>query len=393
MAPSYERILAVKLADLGDLLAVTPALQALRAAHPSARIDLLVPPSSASLLEGAPFLDRIVSYNKYLFDSLHGLLSPGAVISALGLLLRLRRERYDALVLFHHFATRWGSIKFRALALAAGSPVRAGLDNGRGGFLTLHALDRGFGTAHEVDYWLAVAKLLGASTETAWRPFVPISEAHRAEALRLIDSTGNSHAMRSAPLVAVHPGAGRYSLARIWPTERFAQVARALVDAYDAEVVVVGGPDEVELAFSLESQVDRPGSVRVLAGRASIHVTAAVLEQCDLFVGNDSGPMHLAAAVGTPVVAVFGPSNWAAWGPYVPPDEPSPHAVVRRDLPCMPCFYRAHSLGLREGCGPRPCLTGLAADPVLAACMAALEGLQPQAGRNNGKAATSTLTR
>ena len=391
MAPSYKRILAVKLADLGDLLSVTPALQALREAHPAARIDLLVPPSSAGLLEGSPFLDRIVTYDKYQFDNLRGLISPLAVLSALGLLVRLRLERYDALALFHHFATRWGSIKFRALALAAGSPVRAGLDNGRGGFLTLHALDRGFGARHEVEYWLAVAGLLGADSGAGWRPSVPISEEHRAEAARLLQPICNRHDMHSAPLLACHPGAGRYSPARIWPTDRFAEVARSLVDSRGADIVVVGGPDEVELAADLEKQVERPGKVHVFAGRTSIHVTAALIERCDLFVGNDSGPMHLAAAVGTPVVAVFGPSNWDAWGPYVPAGEPSPHTVVRRDLPCMPCFYRAHSLGLREGCGPRPCLTGLGADPVLAACLAALDRLEP--GRNNGRTATHTLTR
>lgn len=388
MAPSYRRILAVKQADLGDLLAVTPALQALREAHPAARIDLLVPPSSADLLDGAPFLDRIITYNKYIFDSLRGLLSPSGVLSALRLLARLRMERYDALALFHHFATRWGSIKFRALALAVGAPVIAGLDNGRGGFLTLHALDRGFGAAHEVEYWLAVAGLLGADAGRGWRPSVPISEAQRAEADLLLQGIGNHHASHPAPLVAIHPGAGRYSLARIWPAERFAEVARALVDAHGADIIVTGGPDEVEIAAALEALVARPGRVHVLAGRTSIHVTAALIERCDLFVGNDSGPMHLAAAVGTPVVAVFGPSNWAAWGPYVPDDEPSPHTVVRRDLPCMPCFYRAHSLGLREGCGPRPCLTKLGTDPVVAACVAVLDRLQP--GRNNGRATASS---
>jgi lipopolysaccharide heptosyltransferase II len=391
MAQTYRHILAIKLADLGDLLAATPALQALRAAHPEARIDLLVPPTSASLLEGAPYLDRILTYDKYLFDSLRGLLSPAAVLSALGFLVRLRRQRYDALVVFHHFTTRWGSIKFRALALAAGSPVRAGLDNGRGGFLTLHAIDRGFGAAHEADYWLAVAGLLGADPRAGWQPSVPLSDEHRAEASRLLQGIGNRHAMHDTALVALHPGAGRYSLARMWPNERFAEVARALVDLHNADVLVVGGPDEVELAAEVVVQIERPGRIHTFAGRTSIHETAALIERCDLFVGNDSGPMHLAAAVGTPVVAVFGPSNWAAWGPYVPPDENSPHTIVRRDLPCMPCFYRAHSLGLRDGCGPRPCLTVLAADPVLTACTAALDRLRP--GRNNGKAAAPTLTR
>jgi heptosyltransferase-2 len=202
---------------------------------------------------------------------------------------------------------------------------------------------------------------------------------------------GNRHAIVGTPLVAMHPGAGRYSPARIWPAERFAEVARALIDSRGADVVVVGGPDEVGLAAELGKQVKRPGRVHVFAGRTSVHVTAALIEMCDLFVGNDSGPMHIAAAVGTPVVAVFGSSNWAAWGPYVPEDEPSPHTIVRRDLPCMPCFYRAHSLGLRHGCGPRPCLTGLGADPVLVACLATLDRAEP--GRNNGRSATHTLTR
>jgi heptosyltransferase-2 len=105
-----------------------------------------------------------------------------------------------------------------------------------------------------------------------------------------------------------------------------------------------------------------------LAGRTNIHETAALLERCDLFVGNDSGPMHIAALMGVPVVAIFGPSNSRAWGPYTPPMEQSKHRIVALDLPCMPCFYRHHSLGLREGCGPRPCLTQLPASAVLAAC-------------------------
>jgi ADP-heptose:LPS heptosyltransferase len=129
----------------------------------------------------------------------------------------------------------------------------------------------------------------------------------------------------------------------------------------------VGGPDEVDSAAKLESLIGE-GVVLNLAGRTGIHETAAVLERCDLFVGNDSGPMHIAAAMGVPVVAIFGPSNSQAWGPYTPPLEDSKHRIVSRDLPCMPCFYRHHSLGLREGCGPRPCLTGLSASAVLTAC-------------------------
>jgi heptosyltransferase-2 len=95
--------------------------------------------------------------------------------------------------------------------------------------------------------------------------------------------------------------------------------------------------------------------------------------------------MHIAAAVGTTVVAIFGPSNTHAWGPYTPPGHPSKHQVVSRDLPCVPCFYRGHSLGLREGCGTRPCLTRLSPEPVLEACHRALRAeLSVTRGRGSG---------
>src|SRR3712207_2093949 len=96
-----KRILAVKLADLGDLLAITPALQALRAAHPAARIDLLAPPSSAHLLRGAEYLDEVRTFDKFAFDSLKGLINVKSVSGTLRFLLGLRMSRYDVLLIFH----------------------------------------------------------------------------------------------------------------------------------------------------------------------------------------------------------------------------------------------------------------------------------------------------
>ncbi|MDQ6694902.1 MAG: glycosyltransferase family 9 protein [Chloroflexota bacterium] len=363
---TYKRILAVKLADLGDLLTTTPALQALRAAHPSAQIDLLVPPSSAHLLRGVPYLDNILSFDKFAFDSLRGMLDIAKLAHTLRFLIRLRLARYDAIALFHHFTTPWGMLKFDLLLLASGARTRAGLDNGRGHALTLRIEDRGFGAMHEADYWLRVASLLGANRKAGWRPHVPISQADRQVAARLLGENIRQ------PVVAMHAGAGAYSRARIWPVERFAEVARGLVASHDARIVIVGGPGEEEGAGVLEGLIGRTHTLS-LAGHTSIHETAAVLERCDLFVGNDSGPMHLAAAVGTPVVAIFGPSNSHAWGPYTPPGQESPHTVVARDLPCMPCFYRGHSLGLKDGCGTRPCLIGLLAGPVLSSCRQTLD--------------------
>lgn len=366
---SPKRILAVKLADLGDLLSITPALQALRAAHPRARIDLFVPPSSAHLLEESDFIDGIITFDKFAFDSLRGLLDVRGVVRTFAFLTKLRVARYDTLVIFHHFTTQWGTVKYRALSLASGSRTRAGLDNGRGSFLTHKSPDRGFGAMHEVDYWLNVAALIGGNAQADWKPRLPISECHKEKAAELLKGFGTDHA---GPLVAIHPGAGAYSLARIWPVEGFAGVASGLIKSHGAAIIVLGGPDEVEIASTLTQMIGDEAQVLNLAGRTGIHETAAIIEQCDLFVGNDSGPMHIAATMRTPVVAVFGPSNGQAWGPYTPPDMESIHTVVSRDLPCQPCFYRAYSLGLREGCGPRPCLTGLNHKQVLDACIESL---------------------
>lgn len=107
--------------------------------------------------------------------------------------------------------------------------------------------------------------------------------------------------------------------------------------------------------------------VRSLAGKGKIQVTAAALELADLFIGNDAGPMHLATAVGVPTVAIFGLSNSDAWGPYTGNKPGRKAIVVKQDLPCMPCFYRGHELGLQEGCATRDCLATLGVDPVAVA--------------------------
>ena len=132
--PAFKRILAVKLADLGDLLTITPALQALHDAHPDAQIDLLTTPASARLLLDAPYIGDIIAFDKFPFDSLRSMLNPSGAFDTLRLLLRLRLSRYDAIAIFHHFTGRWGAVKFAVLALAGGARARAGWTMGVGGF-------------------------------------------------------------------------------------------------------------------------------------------------------------------------------------------------------------------------------------------------------------------
>jgi ADP-heptose:LPS heptosyltransferase len=343
----FRRILVVKLAGIGDLLTSFPALEALRGHYPHAEITALVTPQSASILDGTGLVDRVIELDKYVFDTTDGFTDARSLRGLARLAREIRGRAFDAVVLFHHLVTPAGIMKYALLSLASGAKVRAGLDDGRGWFLNFGARDRGFGAVHEVDYWLEVVALLGATNE---HPRVKIAWGEEEErfADRVWAEMGLSRGER---VVAIHPGAGSYSPARRWHPERFSAVATALAE--DGLVpMVVAGPEEEELARSVMDGIPT-GSLLLRGTRTPKHL-AAVLARCRLFVGNDSGVMHVAAAAGLPVVAVFGPSNHRAWGPYDPDGVSS--AVVRVGLQCSPCLYRGQSLGLRNGCGDTQCL-------------------------------------
>ncbi|MGH2514500.1 MAG: glycosyltransferase family 9 protein [Ktedonobacterales bacterium] len=387
---TQPRILVVKLASLGDVLLATPALRALRRRYPAALLDVLTTGASAELLRASPLVDHVYTLDKYAFDTPGDLLRrPWRLLQPVPLLAALRRNDYTAVLLLHHLTLAFGRLKYRALLAALHPRCTVGLDNGYGGFLDVRVPDLGFGDRHEAEYARAVAEAVDATLPARERG-VRLADLGWAEVAHQPDTM--------VPLVALHPGSGGYSLARRWPAERYAELAGALHHDTGARVVLVGGADERELheriLGELRAQQAMPlpgttwqaasaqGTIEWATSEAGQHAPrelARRLGECAVFVGNDSFPMHLAAAVGTPVVAIFGPSNARAWGPYVP-DAPRRAVVVRRlDVPCSPCFYRGHALGTPEGCPARPCLTGLEMEPVLRATYRLLEASRADA--------------
>ncbi len=386
-----RRILVMMLGDVGDLLLSTPALRRLRDIYPQAHVTALTKPATAAVLDRSGLVDAFLPVDKHVFDRPTSLLKPAVALGLLRFVWDLRRRRFDAVVLFHHLVTVWGTVKFAGLALATGAPIRAGLDNGRGFFLTHRARDLGFDAAQEAEYWLRVVDAMvpsppnslslkgrGGATcppSPAHRerglggegivPTFVVSDAAQAEADALLRGVG---VQPDGPLLAIHPGSGAYNVARRWFPDRFATVADELAVRHGLRVVLLGGPDERDLAGAVIAAMRVPAVN--LAGYTSLEQLGGVLRRCALLIGNDAGVAHLAAAVGTPVVAVFGPSNHHTWRPL------GRSLVVRAapELPCMPCFNRGFSRGYPQGCPPRYCLQEVTPPMVVAAAERLLRG-------------------
>ena len=364
--PENAQILIIKMAGIGDLLLATPALRALRETYPHAHIDLLVTPDSAGILNGWQVIDRIIVLDKYLFDYPQQFLTrPHNLLRLKPLWRDLRDGHYDAVLLLHHLTLPFGRLKHQLLLRATGAQWRVGLDNGHGWFLNVRVKDNGFGAMHEAEYYLAVAGAVGAKTKDK-RLVVPLSEADHRQAWQLLYEHETPQNIRH-PIIAMHPGSGGYSTARRWAPERFAQLADTLYSGVGGQLLLLGGPEEAELHQHIIDMMHSEMSVRSMAGRGSIKVTAALLEQVDLFIGNDSALVHLAVAAGTPTVAIFGLTNAQAWGPFADEKAGQQALIVRLNLPCMPCFYRGHDLGTPEGCATRDCLALLGVDPIATA--------------------------
>lgn len=342
-AAAPRRILCFRLERVGDLLMTGPALAELRALLPGASIDLVVGSWNRAVAAALPGIDRVETLDaEWLSRDEPTGLSPLALALQAA---RWRSRRYDLAINFEP------DIRTNLAIAAAGARRTVGFRSGGGGALLDVALDYD-PTAHTVDnarrlVHVAVGRQPEGPVEWALR----IPEASGAEARRLLASA-------TGLKIGMHVSGGR--AIKQWPETRFRELAEQLVRDRSASIVLTGTPGERAQLEVVRAALP-PGRVVDLSGDVDLLTAAAVIAQLDLFVTGDTGPMHLANAVGTPIVAVFGPSDPRRYAPRGRRDT-----VVRIDLPCSPC--NRIRLPPERCVGHTPdCLSGVEVAQVLAA--------------------------
>lgn len=323
-----RRICIVKPSALGDVVQALPLLPVLRERFPAARIAWVIDSALAELLEGHPHLHEAIPFQR-----------RGSYRESLRLLSRLRAERFDLVFDLQ------GLLRTAVMTWATRAPVRVGLETAREGArlacnCTLPDSSR-LVPAH-ARYW-RVAEALGLG-ELRAETVVAMGQEDRVWAARLVRQTGR-------PVLAVHPGA-RWATKR-YPVEKLAAVVSRAARLYDLAVLILGSPAETKLGQHLQQLLRRfLPAMRVcnLTGQTSLKQLAALLAEASLVISNDSGPMHLAAGLGTPVVGLFTCTSPVLSGP-----PGSQHELVSTRLPCAAsyskrCPYagRAHMACMEE---------------------------------------------
>ena len=314
-------ILIVKLSAIGDVVHTLPSLSALRKLYPAAHITWVIEEAASDLIKDHPYLDRvIISHRKrWLNDLKKG--HVGKTIADIRSFIKAIRERsYDLVIDFH------GLLKSAVIVFLSGGRRRLGYDSMQelSGLFLNEKIPEDMGK-HAVLRYLDLLRYLGADIGEA-EFLIPIQQENRE---KVEDILKTNHIGRKDDFVVVSPIA--FWETKLWEEEKFARLCDLITEELKVRVILTGS--ECESIRRIQSLMTLPSLN--LAGRTTLRDLAYLYQLAAVLVTTDSGPMHLAAAVGTPVIALFGASDPARTGPYG-----EGHTVIQKGLPCSPCFLK-----------------------------------------------------
>ena len=307
--PRGGRVLVVRLSALGDVIFALETVAALRAERPDVAVDFLVEERFAALLRDNPQIDRVLFYPRRRW-----LRIPGAIRA-------LRQRRYDVVLDVHGIQKSAFQVWLARASTKVGPAAPGSREGAAFAYRTAVAMPTPL--PHRAD----IGHRLLASIGLSGRPVPPVLPVQPAPPTFFDGLVG--------PRVFLHPGTSAFAAFKRWPADRFAELARRL-RARGIAVLVGFGPGEEELAKPILTAA--PGSRAVDGGALGLLGLAGVMQQCDVVVAADTGPLHLGAAVGARCVALFGPKNEARYGPRAHGDVT--HEILFHDVPCRPCTRR-----------------------------------------------------
>ena len=306
---------------IGDAVMTVPAVQAIRKSYPEAHISLLAKPWVSEIFQENPDIDETILYEE----------SHDSIIGKFRLASKLRKEKFDKAILLQN------AFDAALIARLAGIPERIAYKRDGRGFLLTDAIpvNEEVQAQHQVYYYLDLLKSIGLQAGDP-QPYIFLSDDERQWAR---DFLRPHFAEENSPLIGINPGA-TYGSAKRWPAERFAAVISSIIKELKGRVVVFGSEKETDIAEEILNNLGTPdpkllSQILNMSGKTSLRELAAMIAECDVFVTNDSGPMHMAAALHVPVAAIFGSTDWKATGPFG-----EGHKIITKNVPCSPCMKR-----------------------------------------------------
>jgi len=317
---------------MGDVLLSTPVIRSLRKSHPHAHITMVVNKGTEEVIQHNPDINKIIALDRERLKATNLWKRLQANVEYIR---EVRRHRYDLVL------DLTGGDRSAILSLLTKAPIRLGLEvknptfsiNSRFKNICYTAtIKPKFKTLHAIDYHLSMIEFLGLEpVKDGLEIFIPQSDKAFVENWLRQQGIGSN-----ISYVAIHPGARWWF--KQWPLGKFAILADRIQSELGVPVVFIGGEKEIDDLNKIEEHMETDAIM--VKGKFSVLQIAALTDRAALFVGNDNGPMHIAAAVKTPVIALFGPSDPAVWGPWG-----DGHVVIQKEVPCCPCPHRGCKMG------------------------------------------------
>ncbi len=309
---NIREILVIRTAYIGDVVMTLPILKPLKELYPNSRITFLTCASAKDAFLNNPYVDAVLAYDAFWFYPRN---RKEGIKDYLRFLKLLRSKTYDLVI-----EARADIRDILLLAYLSKSRYRVSYSAGGGGYLLTHVIPYKK-IQHRIDYHLDIVRYLGSKDdEIEWDLYLDPEEKDRVNEFLTRQGIG-----QKGLLVGVHPGS-RKEL-KTWLPDRFAQLTDMIITEYGAQVIFTGSPQEEKFIDGILSKM-RHTAIN-LAGKTDLRLLAGIIKKLDLFISNDSAPLHIASAMRTPTVAIFGPSKSRETGPYH-----NIHRVVEKDFPC-----------------------------------------------------------